>query len=81
MHVYTTDGPRDIQYLKMGNRMWPVRQNYATSKYFFNVIDVSGEKEARRSYENPELYFLYTRRAPRKADYTDEEAEDCLLHS
>lgn len=76
MYVYTTAGPREIQYLKLGDRMWPVRPGYATSKFFFNVIDVSQEKETRRSYENPELYFHVTHKVPQKRDYTCEEAEE-----
>lgn len=76
MHVYTTAGPREIRYLKLGDRMWPVQQSYATSKFFFNVGDVSEEKETIRSYENPEFYFLVTHKAPRKKDYTYEEADE-----
>lgn len=67
MIIYTFGGPRTIEFLRIGNRMWPVKNLYASTKFFYSVLDVSrtwdyngkNENSNIRHFESPEVYWQY----------------------
>ena len=65
MHIYTLGGPRNIEFLRIGNHMWPLGETYAPTQFFYSALDVSrtwdyhGKNETSnvRHFENPEVYW------------------------
>lgn len=68
MRIYTFGGPRNVEFLRIRNRMWPLKETYASTNFFYSVLDVSktwedydGKNETSniRHYESPEVYWQY----------------------
>jgi hypothetical protein len=81
MRVLSYGGERDVSFLKIGQRMWPVSQNLIPATFFYAALDVSKTftKDGDNSqqiivvYESPDVYWQIRVEKPHLDDFRDEE--------
>ena len=83
MRVVSFGGDREVSFLKIGSRMWPVSQYLLPSTFFYAALDVSKTfvNDAKDTtsqqnitvYESPDVYWQIRVDKPHLDDFREED--------
>lgn len=73
LEIVLRGGRIQVEFVKIQGRYWPVSPQFAMSRLFFSVIDVTQFPGTTRYYANPVDYFEMTTDFPSSADLSAED--------